>query len=82
MSIFSYIGPGAGLGLIGALLGVLGTAAGAVMMVAAHPIRKAWQARKGNKGNKDNTGNKGGKNTNQAVATENEVGQPNDQHAV
>jgi hypothetical protein len=44
--IFGYIGPGAGLGLIGALIGLLLALGGALTFVVAWPLRLLFRKTK------------------------------------
>lgn len=41
----AYVGPGAGLSLLGALWGLLLAIGAAVAYVVAWPLRRAWRAR-------------------------------------
>lgn len=38
--IFAYVGPGVGLSLIGALIGLLGSFGISLMLVVLHPLRR------------------------------------------
>ena len=38
--LLGYIGPGAGIGMLGALVGVLLAVGGALVMAAAYPLRR------------------------------------------
>lgn len=43
--IFAYIGPGAGVSLIGALAGLIGSIGLALLLVVIHPIRAMFRKR-------------------------------------
>ncbi|MCA9081160.1 MAG: hypothetical protein KDA58_11425 [Planctomycetaceae bacterium] len=45
MELLGYIGPGAGLSLIGALIGLLGSIAFSLAMIVIYPLRKMLKAR-------------------------------------
>lgn len=58
-AVMAYIGPGAGISVLGSLLGILGTIVIAVGAIVAWPIRKLIKRKKHDKSLADNA-NKGG----------------------
>lgn len=44
---FAYIGPGVGIGMLSALIGLGLSAGGAVLMTLAYPLRRAWRRLRG-----------------------------------
>jgi len=51
--ILSYIGPGAGVSLIGALIGLIGSIGFALLLIMLHPIRMMMQRRRANSSGQD-----------------------------
>ena len=45
-SVFSYVGPGAGISVLGSLLGILVTIGVAILAIVMWPIRKLMKKRK------------------------------------
>lgn len=45
MFTLAYIGPGAGLSLVGALVGLIGSIVVSLLMLVAYPLRKMFKKR-------------------------------------